>query len=305
MKLDSETTIARELHHTRSPSDPSFDQIGSDTEQQDNSMHEDSLAAFPTQVTQPVVVILGDDETDDDEGTNTSQSVAVSSTASIDAKESDQSCSPCSSMEPADAYCGSSPNWIVRIFGLLVVFLHLRLHLGVRACNFLLSVMKIILTQLGQLASHDPMPITIQTMMKHLHMEDTFTVFPLCPTCLRLYASNSPGDRKCEVCLEPLYVKQTQSLANLFTSPGTTCSTSKGRLEPRLAMPISPLSSLLADFLMHEGAEEAVGQWSRQNCDDEVLNDIMDGEIWKTLKAADGTLCLCRNRLEAYDHSLL
>jgi hypothetical protein len=40
---------------------------------------------------------------------------------------------------------------------------------------------------------------------------------------------------------------------------------------------------------MHEGVEEVMEQWSRQNRDNEVLNDTMDGEIWKTLKAADGS----------------
>ena len=196
-----------------------------------------------------------------------------------------------------ESYCRASDSWIVRIFGVLAVFLHLRLHLGVRACNLLLTVIKAILIQLGHLATHDAMPVTVQTTMKRFGIEDRFTIFPMCPTCFRIYNSNSSSDRKCDICFEPLFIKQTHGPLNVLTWLQNTAgeNNDSGDSGPKLAIPVAPLSSLLAEFLAHDGIEEAVERWGLQDRNDNVMNDIMDGEIWKSLKGEDNHPFLSTN----------
>lgn len=197
---------------------------------------------------------------------------------------------------PAEVYARSSSSATVRIFGLLVVYLFLTMHIGVRACNVILRIAKLVLSELGQLPRETDrsvvmFPITLQTSMKRLGLEDTFSVYPLCPTCLRLYPfpSRPDGEPECEFCNEPLYVQHARSISDYIPMLSRAKKKDSERSsEPRLAIPIATLSSQLAELLAHDGVEEAMETWKLQDRSNDVLNDVMDGAVWKELKGADG-----------------
>jgi hypothetical protein len=99
------------------------------------------------QLARPSIIIL--DEDDDNYISPPSFDAAASSDAlnghqPLDAaNEQLYTYTKSTNIDPLESYCRASDSWISRIFGLLDVVLHLRLHLGVQASN-LLTVMKAI-----------------------------------------------------------------------------------------------------------------------------------------------------------------
>lgn len=67
-------------------------------------------------------------------------------------------------LRPAlESYTAANENWGPRIWGLLIMILHYRFHVGVQACNLLLAVGKAIFVQFSHVSSADSMPVTLQT----------------------------------------------------------------------------------------------------------------------------------------------
>ena len=138
-----------------------------------------------------------------------------------------------------------------------------------------LVTLNTILTALGLISSpSDVLPVTLSTLFHCFHLEDQFTIFPVCHVCHQLFPPNISPDTCC-----------TQCDISLFPpfSPGFP------RPAPHLAAPIQVLSLLLGDFLSCEGNEDALDDWwTIPESTNDKLHSIHNGNVWKTIPGPDG-----------------
>ncbi|KDQ05579.1 hypothetical protein BOTBODRAFT_182420 [Botryobasidium botryosum FD-172 SS1] len=173
-----------------------------------------------------------------------------------------------------DLYTASSSYWFVRLAMLITAFLHTQYQLPFRACALLLFVLRCIFLGAGLISDSEDMPIKLDTALNRLGLEPRFTIYPLCRRCHR-FVQNPKATLK-EQCL---------SCEEVIFSPPPPGSK---KPKPKLAAPFSPLSHLLVDFLQREGMEQELDRWRTKGSTPGKLDSVMCGDVWKTIKGADG-----------------
>ena len=114
---------------------------------------------------------------------------------------------------------------------------------------------------------------------------DTFFVLPMCPKCRLVVPYDTPNDQECPNCSATLF--QMRTISDEEEMRGSASSVI---MEPILKYPFSPISVQLAEILCQECIEDLMDAWQyRTDRRPDVLTDMMDGQVWKTLKAHDGT----------------
>lgn len=89
---------------------------------------------------------------------------------------------------PLRNYEKAHVHWFVRVILLLVAFLHTRFHVTFCACALVLFTCCQIFIGLKLLPSDDKfMPITLTTTLKHLRLDDNFTIYVVCEVCHHLH----------------------------------------------------------------------------------------------------------------------
>lgn len=166
---------------------------------------------------------------------------------------------------------------LVLVALLLVSWLHLFYHLSHRGANLILQVLCLILTD-EQLIPEDDRVGTLSTALSTLGIQDSFFVLPMCQHCGQIIPHTSSKSTKCPGCS-----------ADMFASTKQLPVESPDRLRPVLKYPYKPLIVQLMELLARKGIEDELERWrSRERRPGEYV-DMMDGEVWKTLKAVDGT----------------
>ena len=176
-----------------------------------------------------------------------------------------------------ETYVGSHSKWFVRAVLLLTAFLHAKHHVTFRACAVLLFCLRLIFISLGLIAKDDDMPITLNTVLKRLDLQDRFTILPACSQCHRLFQPIIPGNSRCPVCDIPLFNPPPPAIFQAIRGAS--------KPSPKLSIPFSPLSSLLVDFLAQPGIEDAVEQWrTDEPSPPGEYKRVMDGRVWKEIQ---------------------
>lgn len=173
----------------------------------------------------------------------------------------------------------STPTPLYLLY-ILVSWLHTQFHLPFLACNAVLTVVFFILQTAGVLL-HPEMPLyyTLGTVLSHTGVEPTFTVLPVCPTCLEVYPITTAQDLACTVCGSPLF-RSRRRLDRTRTEDIAT--------QPLLRYATKTLESQLRDILNVPGMEEVLEEWrSRPRSPGEMV-DIFDGDVCKTIPGPDG-----------------
>jgi hypothetical protein len=171
-------------------------------------------------------------------------------------------------------------------------FLHTCHHVTFKACGILLFCFRTIFIALKLIHLDDDMPITLNTVIKQLDLQDCFTILPVCSKCHHLFAPSIPTSSVCPSCNNPLFNLATQSLFQKVlnrTLPNPP---------PILAVGVTPLSSLLVDFLAEPGNEAAVDMWrdsppSRPG----ELKRVMYGRVWNEIRDCNGKLFFGKDSL--------
>ena len=184
--------------------------------------------------------------------------------------------------QPKERYMSLSDSWIIRVLLLLVCFLNLHHHVGVRACNLLLWVFRKILIELRIIKCFDDFPVTLKTVLNRLHMSLPAKIFVLCEKCWQLFP-HGENVRHCPHCEIPLY---RGSFVDAFQ--GLIWGKGQKVAKPKVVMPVAPLSALLAGFLSRSDIEAEVEQWGSTHRNLGVYTSIMDGRVWKEMKDKDG-----------------
>ena len=180
-----------------------------------------------------------------------------------------------------EAYMNSHGLWFIRAVLLLVAFLHAKHHVTFRACAILLFGLRLIFISLGLIAKDDDMPITLNTVIKRLDLQDRFTILPACSACHRIFPPIIARDSQCPDCNIALFNPKPPTLSQIIHGPS--------KPSPILSVPFCPLSSLLIDFLAQPGIEDAVEEWrTDEPSPPGEYNRVMDGRVWKEIQDCNG-----------------
>jgi hypothetical protein len=183
-----------------------------------------------------------------------------------------------------DIYNDSHPLWFIRILLMLVAFLHTRYHVSFRACDILLSCLNLIFLHLDLIDVDSQIPKSLRTVIKRFDLDDRFTVYPICHICHRIFKPGIPSNAMCPDCDAALFKAISPTLFERIRGKPAPPA------PPVCAAPIQVLSSLLVDFLAQPGIETAAEEWKSRVEEPGKYKDIMDGEVWRTMKCADGSL---------------
>ena len=182
---------------------------------------------------------------------------------------------------PFESYTMSHNKWYIHAILLLATYFHTKHHMTFQASNIMLYTLWLIFNSLGLLNPDIDMPTTLITTLKHLNIEDCFTVIVACPKCHWHYAPNTPITMACLNCEVPL-----------FTAPSHTLFQRLLGHEPppplKMSIPVAPLSQQLSNFLACPGIEKIVEDWHERKVIPGELNCIMDGWVWKEILGPDG-----------------
>ncbi|EPQ57917.1 hypothetical protein GLOTRDRAFT_91486 [Gloeophyllum trabeum ATCC 11539] len=173
-----------------------------------------------------------------------------------------------------------------------VAFLNIKYHVTFRACSLILWTMRTIFIALGHLAQNDKMPTTLTSVIYNFELEDRFQISPACPVCHELFAPSSGPDSTCPHCDVGIFQPQNRTLFESLTGR------SAPRLLPKVAVPISPLSNLLVDFLAEGENESICEQWlDYEPSEAGEYHSMLDGDVPRTVKDNNGKRFFARTSL--------
>lgn len=184
----------------------------------------------------------------------------------------------------AGAYLRCHDYWFGRILMFAVACCHSRFHLPFRACNALLFALNAAALAIGLFSVSSPLPVTLGTVLKRLDLDDRFHVYPVCRHCHSIFERNIPTNAVCPDCEDHLFRPVSRALFRQLTGRKAPLP------RPVCAAPIESLSSLLTEFLSRPAIEDDLEDWKTRTKTPGKSTDIMDGDVWKTMKAPDGSL---------------
>lgn len=190
--------------------------------------------------------------------------------------------------QPTDVYKTAHDRWFVRLYMVVIAFIHYTFHLPFIACNLLLFTFAAVLRAVGALRMDEFVPITLGTVLKRLDIEDRFATLPLCPSCHKIFIDpvDDPATFVCPKCDEPVFQSATHRFPEVLAD--NLAWMRAKRAKPRKVVAFRSVSSMISEFLETEGMVEKMDAWrTKDRCGDR-LQDIMDGRVWGDLKDPSG-----------------
>ena len=171
----------------------------------------------------------------------------------------------------------SSTTWFWSIILLLAGWMHFRHFTPHRAVDLMLHVLRQILVQLGALAADADAPVTLQTAMRRLQLDDQFCIRPMCPRCRRVHPSTTPFLASCASCGTALFIAQgvtnVPSAAALARPP-----------KPKAQSPFMLPSQLIANLINSTPEMESeLDKWRYRTRRPGKLDCMQDGRMWGSL----------------------
>lgn len=201
-----------------------------------------------------------------------------------------ESCSSTSSKvvtSPLALYEDLHEKWIIRIFLILVAYLHTHHHVSFRACALLLFCFSTLIMAAipGLLGTSDKaIPLTLTTLLSRLNLDDQFTIHPICWKCHRIFSPAILSDTLCSDCDLALFKPASRQLYRQLTGQERFA-----RPSAHLVSPIRVLSSLLVDFLAQPDIIKELEEWKHQPPSAPgQLHNIQDGQVWKSILGPNG-----------------
>ncbi|KAF8587023.1 hypothetical protein K439DRAFT_1614695 [Ramaria rubella] len=116
-----------------------------------------------------------------------------------------------------------------------------------------------------------------------------FSIFVCCPGCHTSVTTHlipqDESELSCASCGHNLY---NGLPPNYFDLSWEAQKRLKKSPTPKVVIPMVLLSSLIADFLAHNGLENECKSWLSSESTPDIYTHIMDGKVWKTLVGPDG-----------------
>ncbi|CAK5262381.1 unnamed protein product [Mycena citricolor] len=206
--------------------------------------------------------------------------------------------------EPAEDFQAApfsrfDPLSLIRCMLILCAWLHCQHHVSFQAIWVLLWAIGFVFSVLpGNILGDAVLPKTLKTVFARLDILDRFKIYPICPFCHSIFPAVSPTDSKCPNCDAPIYRSRPKALLDRLQTVVTddpddngdpTTHPTSPSSHAHVVAPILLLSGALEKFFERPGMVDAVREWKTKPRSDEKLESIQDGEVWKNLKAADGS----------------
>ena len=172
--------------------------------------------------------------------------------------------------------------WIL----LWIMNFRIRFNIPEVATESLIKFMKSVLTKIGG-NEFNNFPGTLYLAKKSLGIKDRFHSFAPCPKCHKLYNKeevvNFQQIMKCN------HVEFPNSATRRLRRCDTPLShiDNSGLIQPELIFPFAGIREQLAVMFHRQGFENSLRHWANRSNFDNILTDIYDGQVWKTLKETD------------------
>ena len=181
-------------------------------------------------------------------------------------------------------YDGSHSLWFVRVILVLIAALHSRYRLPFRGCALALICLGLLFSSLRLVPEDEPIPRTLDTVLKRLNLQDCFKIHPTCGTCRQVFSPSIPTDTKCGKCDLTLFRPAASTLFAQIRNQKPPPPI------PKVAVPIRILSEALPDFLNRGDNERSCEAWRSHTSVPGVYEQIWDGDVWKTIQGPDNKL---------------
>ena len=161
-----------------------------------------------------------------------------------------------------------------------------RFNLPETATESLLKFMKLVLKEIGG-ADFDEFPDTLYLIKKALDLKDRFHNFAACPKCHKLYKKQEVRDSSVTNCQHIEYpnskTRRTRLCQTALSRP-TRLLNGQISNQPILIYPFAGIKQQLESMYCRPGFENLLRHWVNRTSFDQILADIYDGQVWKTLK---------------------
>ncbi|KAK7041291.1 hypothetical protein R3P38DRAFT_2512250, partial [Favolaschia claudopus] len=197
------------------------------------------------------------------------------------------------------------PSWVVRCVYYLVAFLHTKHRTKhrttFRACALILICLAFLLSSVaGDIFGNVQMRRSLTTIWAKLGIKDEFAIHPVCSRCHRIFPPDTSTTTFCPDCEEELYGPPIlrddedrdllEEIVDALIDDEAEPRQTPPKEQPNLVAPIQLLSAGLRGFFKRPGMVAAVNAW--KDIEDDPNGDLrrmQDADVWKTMKAPDGT----------------
>jgi hypothetical protein len=175
--------------------------------------------------------------------------------------------------------------WIL----LWIMKFRMRFNIPETATESLIKFIKLLLGEIGGLAFEN-FPATLYKARNILNIEDRFHSFVACTKCHKLYNKHEVEEFRQD---ENLVVMKCRHIEFPNSSRRRMCQNPLShqiRLlnevsnQSEMIYPFSTIRQQLAILYLQPGFEKSLRHWVNRSHSDDIITDIYDGEIWKTLK---------------------
>ena len=187
--------------------------------------------------------------------------------------------------EPSVNLDDSQFLWIL----LWIMKFRVRFNISETATESLIKFMKLVLEEIGGTASKE-FPGNLYLARKALGLKDRFYSFVTCTKCHKLYdkqevkdfrQDGAPAVMKCQHIEFPNSSKR-QVCQNPLSHQITLLNEITNRTE--MIYPFSTIRQQLAALYLQPGFENSLRHWANRPEFNNILTDVYDGQVWRTLK---------------------
>jgi hypothetical protein len=210
--------------------------------------------------------------------------------------------------DPTTSKSTNNPQflWIL----LWIMSFRTRFNLPETGTESLIKFIRIILTEISD-SEFDEFLNSLYMARNYLGLQDKFLIFVPCPKCHKLYQKHEVESFQQN---ETLAIMECHHIEfpNSSVRRSFLCETPLSRQTrllnshkniPELIYPFNGIRQQLAAMFLRDGFENSLRHWANRSNFDNVLTDIYDGQVWKSLKETESETSpkfLCSEKADSH-----
>ena len=160
------------------------------------------------------------------------------------------------------------------------------------ATEALIKFVKILLKDCENI-DHESFPNTLYKAKKSLGLVDQFTSFAACQKCHKLYSKDDVTNIQRQTVMKCSHIEFPNSSTKRFKECETPLAkqislNNRIAFRPELVYPMASIRQQIYNMFQQPEFEKSLRHWSNRPIIDNVLSDIYDGQIWRSLKTEQG-----------------
>src|SRR6185437_13284036 len=160
------------------------------------------------------------------------------------------------------------------------------------ATEALIKFVKILLKDCENI-DHESFPNTLYKVKKSLGLVNQFTSFVACQKCHKLYNKDDVTNIQRQTVMKCSHIEFPNSPTKRFKECETALAkqislNNRIAFRPELVYPMVSIRQQFYNMFQQPEFEKSLRHWSNRPIIDNVLSDIYDGQIWRSLKTEQG-----------------